>query len=511
MITYTPTPVASGFNVTQINDNFTAIQAALKYALNTNTNLSNAMNQALDMGTNNISNVGTLSATEVTVAGISMAATAAAAAASAAAALVSENAAAASEAAAAISETNAAASAASASGYNTAAYQWANLMGSYVASTDYSSREWALGTAGRGNAGEGSSKDWATYTAGTVDGTEYSAKHYAQSAAAIVAGDQFSVGTGAPVTSKVNAHSNTVIDTYMQFTNSNSGSTINDGFFVGLQANTAARVWLKENQSIYFGTNNAQVARLLPAGDLLLGTNTAGDGKLRVHIASASTSQIQFTNSNTTDTASAGFKVGISSSGAAALVNASNTDMFMSNNGASVLWLAANGDISMYEGTTKRLVWDNTPPTGFKQAAMAVCDDLDMATVTAFGLSAVVPASGWYKIGATGDGGADYTWSELSNVPASARFVILKKQFESGEVTTGPTYGNVFMRGEGSTVGTNDQSRVYGCTLDGTTDADYDQDNNTIIVPISSNKRFEVNWNKTCGIATYELYFVGWL
>jgi len=44
---------------------------------------------------------------------------------------------------------------------------------------DMSSKEWAVGTQGRGVANEGSSKDWATYTSGTVDNVDYSAKYWA--------------------------------------------------------------------------------------------------------------------------------------------------------------------------------------------------------------------------------------------------------------------------------------------------------------------------------------------
>ena len=47
----------------------------------------------------------------------------------------------------------------------------------------YSSKEWAVGTQGRGVANEGSSKDWAVYTSGTVDNSEYSAKKYATDSA----------------------------------------------------------------------------------------------------------------------------------------------------------------------------------------------------------------------------------------------------------------------------------------------------------------------------------------
>lgn len=64
---------------------------------------------------------------------------------------------------------------------------WAQQTGADVTGAsagDMSSKEWALGTLGRGVSGEGSAKDWATYTAGTVDDAEFSAKKYATDAAA---------------------------------------------------------------------------------------------------------------------------------------------------------------------------------------------------------------------------------------------------------------------------------------------------------------------------------------
>lgn len=117
----------------------------------------------------------------------------------------------------------AALSASTAAGHVTTASEWASKTTGQVASTDYSSKEyaigttastggsakdwavytsgdvrggatgdmsakeWAVGTQGRGQASEGSSKDWATYTSGTVDNAEYSAKKYATDAAASAA------------------------------------------------------------------------------------------------------------------------------------------------------------------------------------------------------------------------------------------------------------------------------------------------------------------------------------
>lgn len=60
-----------------------------------------------------------------------------------------------------------------------AAKEWAITVGAAVISGAYSAKEWAVGTFTRGSAGGGSSKDWATYVAGTVDNAGYSAKYHA--------------------------------------------------------------------------------------------------------------------------------------------------------------------------------------------------------------------------------------------------------------------------------------------------------------------------------------------
>lgn len=62
------------------------------------------------------------------------------------------------------------------------AKDWAIETTGQVDGTEYSSKEYAIGTQTRGTVG--SAKDWATYTAGTVNGSQYSAKYWAEQAAA---------------------------------------------------------------------------------------------------------------------------------------------------------------------------------------------------------------------------------------------------------------------------------------------------------------------------------------
>lgn len=74
--------------------------------------------------------------------------------------------------------------AASASASATLAQDWAAKTNGQVASTDYSSKAWAIGGTGvTDTASRGAAKEWAIKTSGTVDGTSYSAKYHADAAA----------------------------------------------------------------------------------------------------------------------------------------------------------------------------------------------------------------------------------------------------------------------------------------------------------------------------------------
>ena len=78
------------------------------------------------------------------------------------------------------------------------AEEWASKTTGQVASTDYSSKAYAIGGTGVTN-GAGAAKEWAIKTSGTVDGTEYSAKKHAtdSAASAVLANDWATKTSGA--------------------------------------------------------------------------------------------------------------------------------------------------------------------------------------------------------------------------------------------------------------------------------------------------------------------------
>jgi hypothetical protein len=78
------------------------------------------------------------------------------------------------------------------------AEEWASKITGQVASTDYSSKAYAIGGTGVTNAA-GAAKEWAIKTSGTVDGTEYSAKKYStdSAASAVLANDWATKTSGA--------------------------------------------------------------------------------------------------------------------------------------------------------------------------------------------------------------------------------------------------------------------------------------------------------------------------
>lgn len=341
-LAYTKTDVSSGFNPTQINANWTAITTALTDGLSRSGNGPNAMAAVLDMGTNNIINGGIGNFTNVVVGGIDLTAQVAAAAASAAAALTSENNAATSESNAATSETNAGASA-------TLASQWASLTGALVAATDYSAKEYAIGTFTRGSVG--SAKDWATLTGTTVNATEVSAREWARGT--------YNVGLANGGSARMwatQAEDVLVDDTgYSAFHWAQKAMAIVGGVAGLVSSNDTTADYLGNKLTagrglswteINDGANEDLLIR--PDTYLLIGYDTVPPTGVNLNVYEGTSGQsfARFMNSTTGNGASDGFWVGINASEQAMLYNRENTDMlFYNNNDLKMTLTAANGNL----------------------------------------------------------------------------------------------------------------------------------------------------------------------
>ena len=197
-------------------------------------------------------------------------------------------------AAASGSATTAAGHVLTAAGHVTTASEWATKTTGQVASTDYSSKEfaigttastggsskdwavytsgdvrggttgdmsakeWAVGTQGRGVANEGSSKDWATYTSGTVDNSGYSAKYHADLASSsALAAKNSAAAVASALDSFDDKYLGTMSDSSTQGTNP-----------------TPTGTWAKNSSSITVSSaSNIKIGQLVTGSGIPTGAN----------------------------------------------------------------------------------------------------------------------------------------------------------------------------------------------------------------------------------------------
>ena len=142
------------------------------------------------------------------------------------------------------------------------AKNWATQTGADVtgaSSGDMSSKEWAVGTLGRGVANEGSAKDWATYTAGTVDNADYSAKYWALDA------EQSKLAAKASASAVANVYDN-FADTFLG--SMADGATASSG--------TANGTWSASSSSITLASTSGTIE----VGQEVTGTGIPADANV---------------------------------------------------------------------------------------------------------------------------------------------------------------------------------------------------------------------------------------
>jgi len=149
----------------------------------------------------------------------------------------------------------------------TLAENYATKIDGAVESSNYSSKAWALGGTGvTDTAGSGASKEWATDTTNTVDGTEYSAKEYAigtQSGQTNGSAKQWALGGGAGFDRDTAVSGSEYSAKYWANQAANSAKSQRDVYYGGFSSDAAAETYQT-------GTNLGTV----DAGDLYFNTTS---------------------------------------------------------------------------------------------------------------------------------------------------------------------------------------------------------------------------------------------
>ena len=104
--------------------------------------------------------------------------------------------------------------------------------------------------------------------------TARSGVHYGNAGSGtLVQGNSTGIGIGVAPTRELTIYSPDSSSTYINLTNSTTGTTTGDGFGIGLSGDEAAKLWNYENSYMSFATNNLERLRISSAG--LVGISTA--------------------------------------------------------------------------------------------------------------------------------------------------------------------------------------------------------------------------------------------
>ena len=106
----------------------------------------------------------------------------------------------------------------------------------------------------------------------------------------LVQGNSTGIGIGVAPTRELTIHSPDSGSTYINLTNSTTGTTTGDGFGIGLSGDEAAKLWNYENTYMSFGTNNLERLRILSTGRIGIGTDAAPRDMVHIHNPAANSS-----------------------------------------------------------------------------------------------------------------------------------------------------------------------------------------------------------------------------
>ena len=85
--------------------------------------------------------------------------------------------------------------------------------------------------------------------------------------------DKIGIGTNSP-NFDIHVHQSDSTNSIIQFTNSTTGTTSNDGLLVGINSSEQAQVFNRENTDLLFATNNTERTRIGSSGEIQIGGTT---------------------------------------------------------------------------------------------------------------------------------------------------------------------------------------------------------------------------------------------
>jgi hypothetical protein len=169
------------------------------------------------------------------------------------------------------------------------------------------------------------------------------------------------VGVAPPGGQRMQVHALDSGNSSTTYTNTTTGATASNGFFVGIGSAEAAWVYNYENTNLYLGTFSTTRQTITGAGDIGFGIATPS-ARMELHEPSSAACVLHITNT-TTGAGSNGIYFGIDAAEVAYLWNYESTNLVLATANTTAMTIDTSGNISLgtvVTGVTRLDINDNS-------------------------------------------------------------------------------------------------------------------------------------------------------